>query len=98
MKQARLTKLILSPHISEKASTSIETNGQYAFRVVNNATKLDIKEAVEQMFKIKVTAVRIVNVKSKPKRFGNIQGKSKGWKKAYVSLQAGYRIDFSDIK
>lgn len=89
MKQDELLKIIRSPHLSEKASLSAQ-KGEYVFEVASNATKLTIKTAVESLFdKVKVKSVRIVNVKTKPKRFGKILGRSKAWKKAYVSLLEG---------
>lgn len=94
MKQERLMKIILSPHMSEKATIAMEKRGEYVFQVASNSHKHEVKQAVELMFKAKVSAVRIVNVKSKPKRFGKIEGRSKAWKKAYVTLQPGQQIDF----
>lgn len=97
MKQERLMNVILRPHMSEKASIGTEKRQEYVFEVIRNATKPDVKHAVELLFKAKVESVRIVNVKTKPRRFGQIQGKSKAWKKAYVKLQAGQAIDFATI-
>ncbi len=97
MKQERLMNVILRPYMSEKASIGAEKRREYIFEVIKNATKPIIKEAVELMFKAKVESVRIVNVKTKPKRFGQIEGKSKAWKKAYVKLQDGQTIDFATI-
>jgi large subunit ribosomal protein L23 len=94
MKQERLLKVIVAPHMSEKAAIATEKRGEYVFEVASTATKPEVKEAIEQLFKTKVKAVRIVNVKTKPKRFGSIQGYSKAWKKAYVTLEAGQQIDF----
>jgi large subunit ribosomal protein L23 len=94
IKQERLLKIILSPHMSEKAAIAKEAGNQYVFQVARDATKQLIKEAVESLFNTSVVAVRIVNVKSKPKRFGSIQGKSKAWKKAYVKLAADQKIEF----
>lgn len=93
MNQERLMKVLLSPHMSEKASLAKEDR-QYVFHVIKDATKPEVKEAVKLMFKVEVESVRIVNVKTKPKRFGQVQGRSKGWKKAYVTLQSGQSIDF----
>ena len=95
MKQEHLLKVILAPHMSEKAALAAEKRSQYVFEVMQNSTKQDVKKAVELMFKVKVDSVRIVNVKTKPKRFGNIMGRSKAWKKAYVTLEAGQQIDFT---
>lgn len=95
MKQERLMKIILSPHMSEKAAIAKEKRNEYVFQVSRDATKPEVKEAIELLFKTKVGTVRIVNVKSKPKRFGQIQGRSKAWKKAYVTLEAGQAIEFA---
>ena len=95
MKQERLLKVIVAPHMSEKAAIAAEKRGEYVFEVASCATKPEVKEAVEQLFKTKVESVRIVNVKTKPKRFGSIMGRSKAWKKAYVKLEAGQQIDFA---
>lgn len=95
MKQERIFEIILSPHMSEKAAIDTEKNGVYVFEVLHCATKPEVKEAVQQLFKVSVDEVRIVNVKGKPKRFGQIQGRSKGWKKAYVTLATGQQIDFA---
>ena len=95
MKQERLLKVILAPHMSEKASIGTEKYGEYVFKVATCATKHDVKEAIELLFKTKVEAVRILNVKTKPKRFGSIQGRSKAWKKAYVTLESGQQIHFA---
>lgn len=95
MKQERLMRIILAPHMSEKAVMATEKRREYVFEVVKDATKPEVKVAVEQLFNTKVDAVRIVNVKTKPKRFGQIQGRSKAWKKAYVTLQVDQKIDFA---
>lgn len=95
MKEERLLKVILSPHLSEKATIASQERRQYVFQVCNSAKKPEVKEAVEQLFKTKVELVRIVNVKSKPKRFGSVLGRSKAWKKAYVTLQEGHQIDLA---
>jgi len=95
MNQERLLKIILSPHVSEKAAIASEKRAEYVFAVVKDAAKPEIKDAVELLFKTKVKSVRVVNVKTKPKRFGQIQGRSKAWKKAYVTLQSGQSIDYT---
>lgn len=94
MNQEQLHNVLIAPHMSEKATLSADKNGAYVFHVIKSATKRDIKAAVELMFKTLVKSVRTVNVKSKPKRFGKIEGRSKAWKKAYVTLEAGQQIDF----
>lgn len=95
MKEERLMNVIVRPYMSEKASIGTEKRREYVFEVIKSASKPDVKDAVELLFKAKVESVRIVNVKTKPRRFGQIQGKSKAWKKAYVKLQDGQAIDFA---
>ncbi len=94
MKQDRILKIVVSPHMSEKAALAAEKRNAYVFEVAASATKPEVKVAIEELFKTKVKSVRMVNVKTKPKRFGSIQGRSKAWKKAYVTLEAGQQIDF----
>lgn len=91
--QERLLKVILSPHVSEKTSIAAEKNNEYAFQVSECATKPEVKDAIEMLFNTKVKAVRIVNVRAKTKLFRGLEGKRKGWKKAYVTLQADQKID-----
>ncbi len=86
-------KTLLSPHLSEKVALVGEKANQYAFKVLKTATKLEIKLAVESLFKTTVKAVTVVNVKSKQKRFGQITGTKKAWKKAYVTLAADQKLD-----
>jgi large subunit ribosomal protein L23 len=96
MNQARLMKILLAPHISEKALRVADNNRQFVFKVIPEATKPEVKEAVEFLFEVKVDKVQMVNVKGKRKTFGRIQGKRSNWKKAYVGLQQGYDIHFRD--
>lgn len=91
----RLLQVILAPVVSEKATVLGEKSEQVVFRVVNDATKEEIKAAVELLFKVKVEGVQVLNVKGKAKRFGRFNGQRKGWKKAYVSLAAGQDIDLA---
>jgi large subunit ribosomal protein L23 len=93
MNQERLLKVILSPHISEKASIGTEKNNQYVFQVIKCATKPEVKDAVELIFNTKVKSVRIVNVKTKTKTFRGTKGTRSGWKKAYVVLQADQKLE-----
>lgn len=93
MNQERLLKVILSPHISEKATIGTEKNNEYVFQVINCATKPEVKDAVEFIFNTKVKSVRIVNVRAKAKSFRGVQGTRKGWKKAYVTLQADQKLE-----
>ncbi len=98
MNQERLLKVLLGPHISEKASVVAEERNQYVFKVAKDAVKLEIKKAVEQLFDVKVKSVRTVNVKGKTKRTMRGLGKRSDWKKAYVALEAGQEIDFADAE
>lgn len=98
MNLERILMVLKEPHISEKASTITAKQNQFAFKVLNDATKAEIKSAVEDMFKVKVTGVQVVNVKGKSKRFKQHEAKRSDWKKAYVTLQSGFDINFSDIK
>ena len=93
MNQERLLKVILSPHVSEKATIGTEKNNEYVFQVMKCSTKPEIKDAVEFIFNTKVKCVRIVNVIAKAKSFRGIQGARKGWKKAYVTLQADQKLE-----
>jgi|SRR5579885_812321 large subunit ribosomal protein L23 len=93
MKQERLLKIILSPHISEKATIGVEKRNEYVFQVIDNATKPEVKDAIEHLFNAKVKSVRIVNVRAKAKLFRGFEGKRKAWKKAYVTLQADQKLD-----
>lgn len=98
MNQERIYKVLLGPHISEKATVVAEENGQYVFKVATGATKLEIKKAVEQLFEVSVKAVRTAVVKGKTKRTRFGMGKRSDWKKAYVSLEQGQEIDFADAE
>jgi large subunit ribosomal protein L23 len=89
MDKERLMQVLLSPLVSEKSTFVGEKNNQYVFRVTADATKPEIRAAVELMFKIKVKEVQVVNVRGKDKRFGRFEGRRRNWKKAYVSLMPG---------
>jgi large subunit ribosomal protein L23 len=93
MNEERLMKVLVAPLISEKSSVAAEQNNQYVFKVTTDATKPEIKAAVELLFEVKVDAVKVANVKGKTKRFGRSMGRRSDWKKAYISLQAGQEID-----
>lgn len=96
--QQRRFKLIKRPHISEKSSNIADKHRQFVFAVQINSNKSEIKQAIESLFEVKVNAVRLLNVKSKRRRFKQTEGRSKAWKKAYVSLATGYDIDFTGTK
>ncbi len=94
MNQQRLMKILLAPHVSEKSTTAADRNNQHVFRVLKDATKKEVKHAVESLFNVKVDSVQVVNVAGKHKRFGAIVGRRPNWKKAYVRLAPGNDIDF----
>jgi large subunit ribosomal protein L23 len=94
-KPERLLTLLLAPTVSEKATQIADQHSQVVFRVVQDATKPEVKAAVEFLFKVDVEAVRIANVKGKAKRFGAYSGRRRHWKKAYVSLKPGQEINFA---
>lgn len=89
MNPERILKIILSPHTSEKSARGTEKNREYVFEVSKSASKAEIKAAFEHLFNTKVDDVRVLNVKSKDRRFGQIMGKKKAWKKAYITLTEG---------
>jgi len=95
MNQERLLQVILAPVVSEKSTLVSEKNQQVVFRVATDATKPEIKAAVELLFNVKVEGVSTVNVKGKVKRFGRTFGRRKDWKKAYVSLVQGQELDLT---
>ena len=95
MNQERLMQVLLAPQISEKATWVADKHEQVIFRVVQDATKPEIKAAVELMFKVQVESVQVANVKSKEKRFGRFVGRRRNWKKAYVCLKPGQEINFA---
>ena len=90
----RLMQVLLAPLVSEKSTFIGEKHNQYVFRVAADATKPEIKAAVELMFKTKVKSVQVTNVRGKEKRFGRYVGYRRQWKKAYVSLAQGQEISF----
>ncbi|MHB1236055.1 MAG: 50S ribosomal protein L23 [Gallionella sp.] len=93
--QERLMKVLLAPQISEKATYVAEKNEQVIFRVATDATKPEIKAAVEMMFRVTVNSVQVACVKGKGKRSGRILGRRNDWKKAYVCLAPGQEINFA---
>lgn len=98
MNPERMYQVILGPHVSEKSTLLGEYNNQYTFKVAGDATKPEIKQAVESIFNVVVSDLQVLNVKGKTKRTarGKIRKRS-DWKKAYVRLEAGHEIDFADI-
>ncbi|MDJ0878003.1 MAG: 50S ribosomal protein L23 [Halieaceae bacterium] len=95
MNQERVFQVLLGPHVSEKAAVVADMNNQYVFRVAVDATKLEVKKAVEQLFKVDVADVQTLKVKGKVKRNRFGLSKKPSWKKAYVKLEQGQDIDFA---
>ena len=95
MNQERILKVLVAPHISEKAAMAGDISNAFVFKVLPNATKLEIKRAVEQLFKVKVEGVQVSNLKGKLKRNRFGENRRPGIKKAYVRLAEGHDIDFA---
>jgi large subunit ribosomal protein L23 len=91
----RLMKVLIAPQVSEKSTYVADKYDQVIFRVAQDATKPEVKAAVELMFKVQVKSVQVSNVKGKAKRFGRFEGRRRNWKKAYVCLQPGQEINFA---
>ena len=96
MNTQRLTNIIVSKRISEKATMRADLDNQHVFSVLKDATKPEVKKAVELMFDVKVKHVRLMNVQGKLTRVGRTFGKRKDWKKAYVRLQEGFDINYGE--
>jgi large subunit ribosomal protein L23 len=94
MSKNRMYQVLLAPRVTEKSTRVGEVANQYVFHVVNDASKAEVKGAVEALFDVSVESVRIVNVKGKNKSFRMRPGKRSDWKKAYVRVQEGQVIDF----
>jgi len=94
MNAERMHQVLLRPVVSEKSTNAAEAKRQVVFEVLENATKAEVREAVEKLFDVSVTAVQVLNVRGKIKRFGKTPGKRNNWKKAYVRLAVGDDIDF----
>ncbi len=94
MNQEKLMNLLLAPRITEKSTLVGEKYRQYVFKVLKTATKPQIRQAVELMFKVEVDSVQVSNVKGKRKAFKQTVGKRSDWKKAYVKLKPGFDINF----
>ena len=94
LSQERLINVLVAPHVTDKSALAMQNSNQYAFRVRRDATKPDIKAAVELMFQVKVEAVNVVNESGKTRRFGKTLGRTQDWKKAYVRLAPGQSIDY----
>lgn len=98
MNQERMYKVLLGPHMTEKAAVLADINNQYVFKVASDATKLEIKKAVEQIFDVQVVAVNVSNTKGKARRTLHGLGRRKGVRKASVRLADGQSIDFADAE
>lgn len=93
MNQERIYKVLLGPHVSEK-STIVESEwNQYVFKVSRDASKPEVKKAVEALFDVQVKSVQVATVKGKAKGHGRIRGRRSDWKKAYVTLSPGQKIE-----
>lgn len=95
MNKERLMQVLLSPVISEKSAMMADQSNQVCFKVVADANKTEIKQAVELLFEVDVEDVRVLNQKGKTKRFGQIMGKRNDARKAYVRIKEGQDIDFA---
>lgn len=95
MSQDRLFSVLLGPIVSEKSTMIGEKHEQVAFRVKHDATKPEVKAAIELLFKVQVDSVQILNQKGKQKRFGRFEGRRSNVRKAYVRLKPGQEINFA---
>ena len=89
--------IIKKPHVTEKTSLGTEAANTITLVVDRDSNKIQIKKAVESLFKVNVTSVRTVNVAGKVKRFGRNYGKRQNWKKAYITLKEGQTVDFFEV-
>lgn len=95
MSDYKLMDVLDAPIISEKSTIAAEQNNRFVFKVKKQATKIQIKKAVEALFNVKVDSVQVLNVNGKKKRFGRTLGQRSDWKKAYVKLKPGFDINFA---
>jgi len=86
--------VLLGPHVSEKTTGMADSDNQFVFRVRRDATKPEIRRAVELLFEVQVVDVHVINCRGKIKRFGQSWGRRQSWKKAYVTLAEGQDLDF----
>lgn len=98
MKSNRVMQVVLAPVVSEKSTMIGEKNNQYAFRVIQDATKAEVKAAIETLFKVTVASVNMINIAGKRKRNAKGAGRRANVRKAYVSLAAGQEINFAETK
>lgn len=95
MNKERVMKVLLAPHVSEKSTVVADKNHQFVFKILRDASKTEVKQAVEHLFNVEVQAVRVCNVRGKRKRFSQLEGRRANSKKAYVTLKPGFDIDFA---
>ncbi len=98
LNEERLMTVLLAPIVSEKSTMMAEKNAQYAFKVLQDATRDEVKAAVQMLFKVEVTGVQMLNQKGKQKRFGRFMGRRDHVRKAYVSLKDGQEINFAEAQ
>ena len=98
MNEQRLYQVLLARHISEKTAIAAEMQGRHTFKVASDASKIEVRKAVEKLFEVNVKSVQILNVNGKTKRFGSGEGKRSDWKKAIVRLAEGQDIDFTGVE
>jgi len=98
MNQERILQVLKGQHVSDKGYRMADDTNHFAFKVATDATKREIKRAVEQLFNVEATNVHTINVKGKARRFGRTQGRTNDWKKAYVKLKPGQDISFGDAE
>jgi large subunit ribosomal protein L23 len=98
MNTERLMQVLLAPIVSEKSTMVAEKHNQVGFRVLQDATKPEIKAAVELLFKVEVESVQVLNQKGKAKRHGRFMGRRRNVRKAYVSLKPGQEINFAEAR
>ncbi len=94
MSRERLAMVLVAPHITEKTALAMQNSNHYTFRVRRDATRTEVKQAVEMMFDVKVSGVQVVNETGKQRRSGRVVGRTQDWKKAYVKLADGQAIDY----
>ena len=97
MNKERVMKVLLAPHVSEKSTLVADQNRQFVFNVLKDASKTEVRQAVEHLFNVEVEAVRVCNTQGKLKRFGQLYGRRNNGKKAYVTLKPGFDIDYSGV-
>lgn len=95
IREQRLLSVLRAPHVSEKASTAMEKNNTLVLKVAKDATKLEIKAAVQKLFEVEVQDVNTLVMKGKVKRHGQRIGRRSDWKKAYVTLKEGQNLDLA---